>query len=616
MESFLLAIDDEIEHPNIEEVKEGEKSWAGRRIERIDREKFDLYFEKAKRSDGYVHGDLGMKVLERSKLPGSDLIKIWSLSDVDRDGKLSQAEFVLALYLIKCRLEGESLPNRVPMSLLDNDDSDSDDDSYKSEKVKDDTPPKAYRLVILGGQYGKTAYLYRFHSNMFEEHDCTPTLEYTYHHTCFIDGEETKIEILDTTGDDTYEHLRGNWYQRGEGYILLFDITNNRSIQEIQSFHLELVKARGSEVPAILVGTRSDLREKRVISIGKAIRMAAKMSCRYIEVSSKTGENVQESIKQLIWDIEEYKATKISRQREENLRKLGVKLDSSWMSRKFRRIEWRDEENKSDPLGTPLLDIPRGWHVEIACKSQGNLASPPDMVIEPKFTPYLTHLRKLPHSHYLAGTEEDPVVITVEEIESGAEKKPQRTIIRTKEHDVLVLMPTGVDRKPIYQQLVTSSIGNIKQASSPLLNDQLVLFEETNEYVCFKMGILYCKTNQNTELEMLTNSEPSVHCQEFLDMLGTTVNLEEHQGYRGGLDAHRDGKFSLFTQYEDIEIMWHVSTMLTHNPADPKHVTKKRHIGNDVVNVIFRDPPVDGVPHRPLNPNIIRSQLTRMTLSS
>eukprot|EP01119_Soliformovum_irregulare_P009010 TRINITY_DN2211_c0_g2_i6.p1 TRINITY_DN2211_c0_g2~~TRINITY_DN2211_c0_g2_i6.p1 ORF type:complete len:386 (+),score=104.68 TRINITY_DN2211_c0_g2_i6:1243-2400(+) len=284
------------------------------------------------------------------------------------------------------------------------------------------------------------------------------------------------------------------------------------------------------------------------------------------------------------------------------------------MSRKFRRIEWRDEENKSDPLGTPLLDIPRGWHVEIACKSQGNLASPPDMVIEPKFTPYLTHLRKLPHSHYLAGTEEDPVVITVEEIESGAEKKPQRTIIRTKEHDVLVLMPTGVDRKPIYQQLVTSSIGNIKQASSPLLNDQLVLFEETNEYVCFKMGILYCKTNQNTELEMLTNSEPSVHCQEFLDMLGTTVNLEEHQGYRGGLDAHRDGKFSLFTQYEDIEIMWHVSTMLTHNPADPKHVTKKRHIGNDVVNVIFRDPPVDGVPHRPLNPNIIRSQLTQVIL--
>lgn len=50
---------------------------------------------------------------------------------------------------------------------------------------------------------------------------------------------------------------------------------------------------------------------------------------------------------------------------------------------------------------------------------------------------------------------------------------------------------------------------------------------------------------------------------------------------------------SLYTTYggkdSEVEIMFHVSTMLPYNEIDPQQIDRKRHIGNDVVVVIFKE---------------------------
>jgi hypothetical protein len=48
--------------------------------------------------------------------------------------------------------------------------------------------------------------------------------------------------------------------------------------------------------------------------------------------------------------------------------------------------------------------------------------------------------------------------------------------------------------------------------------------------------------------------------------------------------------------------MYHVSTLLPFSKEDPQQIQRKRHIGNDIVSVIF----VDGV--APFNPKTIKSQ--------
>lgn len=59
--------------------------------------------------------------------------------------------------------------------------------------------------------------------------------------------------------------------------------------------------------------------------------------------------------------------------------------------------------------------------------------------------------------------------------------------------------------------------------------------------------------------------------------------------YKGGLDTVHDltGLYSVYTSWRSIEIMFHVSTQLPYERHDPQKLQRKRHIGNDIVCVVF-----------------------------
>ncbi|NXG73431.1 SI1L3 protein, partial [Baryphthengus martii] len=63
--------------------------------------------------------------------------------------------------------------------------------------------------------------------------------------------------------------------------------------------------------------------------------------------------------------------------------------------------------------------------------------------------------------------------------------------------------------------------------------------------------------------------------------------------------ADSTGTHSLYTTYQDYEIMFHVSTMLPYTPNNRQQLLRKRHIGNDIVTVIFQEP--GALPFTPQN---------------
>ena len=73
-------------------------------------------------------------------------------------------------------------------------------------------------------------------------------------------------------------------------------------------------------------------------------------------------------------------------------------------------------------------------------------------------------------------------------------------------------------------------------------------------------------------------SKPSFFCSpafdDFLSIIGDKVRLKGFDRYKGGLDTVHDltGLHSVFTHWRGIEIMFHVSTMLPHEPNDPQKV--------------------------------------------
>jgi len=69
-------------------------------------------------NDGFVTGDQARQFFSKSSLPLPELAKVWNLSDVNKDAKLDETEFCVAMHLITYRLKGIPIPDVLPVSLL------------------------------------------------------------------------------------------------------------------------------------------------------------------------------------------------------------------------------------------------------------------------------------------------------------------------------------------------------------------------------------------------------------------------------------------------------------------------------------------------------------------
>ncbi|XP_010772584.1 signal-induced proliferation-associated 1-like protein 1 [Notothenia coriiceps] len=65
------------------------------------------------------------------------------------------------------------------------------------------------------------------------------------------------------------------------------------------------------------------------------------------------------------------------------------------------------------------------------------------------------------------------------------------------------------------------------------------------------------------------------------------------------VNADSTGTHSMYTTYKDYEIMFHVSTMLPYTPNNKQQLLRKRHIGNDIVTIVFQEP--GALPFTPKN---------------
>ncbi|XP_023367584.1 intersectin-2 [Otolemur garnettii] len=89
----------------------GPNMWA---ITSEERTKHDKQFDNLKPSGGYITGDQARTFFLQSGLPAPVLAEIWALSDLNKDGKMDQQEFSIAMKLIKLKLQGQQLPIVLP----------------------------------------------------------------------------------------------------------------------------------------------------------------------------------------------------------------------------------------------------------------------------------------------------------------------------------------------------------------------------------------------------------------------------------------------------------------------------------------------------------------------
>ncbi|RXN09175.1 rap1 GTPase-activating 1-like isoform X1 [Labeo rohita] len=134
----------------------------------------------------------------------------------------------------------------------------------------------------------------------------------------------------------------------------------------------------------------------------------------------------------------------------------------------------------------------------------------------------------------------------------------------------------------------------------PKASRLIVTFDEHVISNNFKFGVIYQKFAQTSEEELFGNNEESPAFVEFLEFLGEKIELHDFKGssFRGGLDVThgQTGIESVYHNFHNKEIMFHVSTKLPYTEGDSQQLQRKRHIGNDIVAIVFQEENTPFVP--------------------
>ncbi|KAG5682290.1 hypothetical protein PVAND_011650 [Polypedilum vanderplanki] len=163
------------------------------------------------------------------------------------------------------------------------------------------TSVQTYKLVVVGsGGVGKSCITIQFIQSYFCS-DYDPTIEDSYTKRLVIDEVVAKLDILDTAGQEEFSAMREQYMRSGEGFLLVFSVTDYASFEEIYKFHRQILRVKDrDEFPMLMIGNKSDLEAQRVVSIDKAQELSRQLKIPYLECSAKVRINVDQAFIELV----------------------------------------------------------------------------------------------------------------------------------------------------------------------------------------------------------------------------------------------------------------------------------------------------------------------------
>ncbi|XP_056391557.1 tuberin isoform X4 [Hyla sarda] len=158
----------------------------------------------------------------------------------------------------------------------------------------------------------------------------------------------------------------------------------------------------------------------------------------------------------------------------------------------------------------------------------------------------------------------------------------------------------GIDPSFVFLQLYHSPFFG-DESNKPILVPNTQTFERTMKlldqipsYDTHKIGVLYVGEGQiGNERAILSNEHGSYRYTQFLTGLGKLIELKDTQPdkiFLGGLDGcGDDGQFTYCWHDDIMQVIFQITTLMPNNEIDPYRCNKKRHVGNNFVNIVYND---------------------------
>ncbi|XP_041371207.1 GTPase-activating Rap/Ran-GAP domain-like protein 3 isoform X2 [Gigantopelta aegis] len=229
-------------------------------------------------------------------------------------------------------------------------------------------------------------------------------------------------------------------------------------------------------------------------------------------------------------------------------------------------------------------------------------------------------LGKLHQNYVGTDSEKEPFLLSVVVTDANNHNVPQyRAILWRKTGAKKICLPYNPNKPQTVKGILSHFDLNKldrgpREIFDPHIQKEHLVLEEQEGSVNFKIGVLFAKEGQSSDDEFYSNEDGNENFHRFVSLLGDEVSLKGWDKFKAGLDvkSNTTGEHSVYTVYEGHEIMFHVSTLLPYSKNNKQQVERKRHIGNDIVNIVFVDCDTDKTPT--FKPSMMKTRFTHIFL--
>ena len=113
--------------------------------------------------------------------------------------------------------------------------------------------------------------------------------------TLDVDGKSVKLQIWDTAGQERFRNIISSYYRGAQGIMLVYDITDLESFQNLNSWLIEIEKNASKNVYKLLVGNKCDMENERKVTVEQGKDFAAQYGMKFFETSAKESTNVSDA---------------------------------------------------------------------------------------------------------------------------------------------------------------------------------------------------------------------------------------------------------------------------------------------------------------------------------
>ena len=149
------------------------------------------------------------------------------------------------------------------------------------------------KVTLIGeSTVGKSSIMIRFIENKFDYTLASIGTQFGTK-TIEIDNEKITFHVWDTAGQEKFSSLTKQYYIDAQVIILVYDITNKKSFDEIKNYWYNEIKSNVNEnVIFCLVGNKNDLYEKEEVSSPEGEEYADSIKAIFKSTSAKSNYGI------------------------------------------------------------------------------------------------------------------------------------------------------------------------------------------------------------------------------------------------------------------------------------------------------------------------------------